>query len=228
MSEAIQPTVEPGRTRERPIRVAVVDDHGLVREGLRLILGTATDVEVVGEAGDVGEVFEMIERSAPAVVLLDISLGAADAIPLLRELGARFPAARAVVVTMHDDAETVRQALLAGAAGYVVKGARGDELLAAVRAVARGERYIHSAVAGAVVADSLRWLRQGARLSPRERDVVRLVTDGLTAREVGKTLGISAHTVRRHVANVATKLEVRGRAGIARYAFEHGLIRSNR
>jgi DNA-binding NarL/FixJ family response regulator len=215
-------------SRERPIRVAVVEDHPLVREGLRLILSGAPDVVVVGEVGDAGDVFEMVAEAAPGIVLLDITLGAADAIPLLRELVGRFPSTRVIVVTMHDDAETVRQAFLAGALGYVVKGAHGEDLLAAIRAVARGEQYVHSAVAGAVVEDSLRWVRHGTRLSPRERDVVRLVSDGLTAKEVGRTLGISAHTVRRHIANVAAKLGVRGRAGIARYAFEHGLLHSPR
>jgi DNA-binding NarL/FixJ family response regulator len=127
-------------------------------------------------------------------------------------------------VTMHHHPETVRQAFLAGAAGYIVKGAASADLIAAVRAVSQNQHYVHPVVASVVVVDSLRWLRQSDRLSPREAEVLRLVTAGRTAIEAGRALGISAHTVRRHLANVAAKVGVHGRVALTRYALEHHLV----
>lgn len=207
------------------VSVAIVEDHALVREGLRMILEGEPRIEIAGEAADADEAFALVERTRPDVTLVDLTLGDGDGIPLVRGLGVRYPGMRTVAVTMHRDGETVRQAFLAGAAGYVVKGASGAELIGAIRAVARGERYIHSAVAGVMVADSLRWLRHGQRLSPREREVLRLLASGRTAVDVGGVLGISAHTVRRHIANLMVKLGVRGRVALARYAIEHDLVR---
>jgi two-component system response regulator NreC len=208
-----------------PITVVIVEDHCLVREGLRRILEGEPGIEISGEAADVTEAFALVERTRPDVALVDLTLGDADGIPLIRGLGARYPGMHTVAVTMHRDGETVRQAFLAGAAGYVVKGATGADLIGSVRAVARGERYVHSAVAGVMVGDSLRWLRHGQRLSPREREVLRLMAMGRTAVDVARILGISAHTVRRHIANLAAKLGVHGRVALVRYAIEHDLVR---
>lgn len=211
----------------RDIRIAIVDDHALVREGIRLLLELEPDLEVVGEAGTAAEAFAIVERSDPLIALVDLTLGDAEGIALIRGLGVRYPRVLTIALTMHRDGETVREALLAGASGYLVKGASRAELVAAIHAVARGERYVHSSVAEIVVGDSLRWLRHGQRLSPREREVLRLVADGRTAADVGRVLGISAHTVRRHVSNLTAKLGVGGRAGLTRYALEHGLMRSS-
>jgi DNA-binding NarL/FixJ family response regulator len=209
-------------TRQRPrVTIVIVEDHALVREGLRLIVEGEPDLEIVGEAADPESAFEVIERTRPLVVLVDITLGAVDGIPFLRRLAVRFPASRTLAVTMHSDGETVRQAFLAGAAGYIVKGASRVELLSAIRAVARGERYIHSAVAGAVLDDSLRWLRHGGALSPREREILRLLASGRGAPAIARELGISVNTVRRHIANLSDKLGVHGRVALARYALEH-------
>ena len=204
--------------------VVIIEDHALVREGLRLILQDEPGIRIAGEAAGVADAFALVERTEPDVALVDLTLGGADGIPLLRGLGVRYPGTRTLALTMHDDGETVRQAFLAGAAGYVVKGAASSELIAAIRAVARGERYVHSAVAGAVLDDSLRWLRHGHVLSPREREVLRLIAGGRTAIEASRLLGISAHTVRRHLSNLATKLGVRGRVALVRYAIDHQLL----
>lgn len=209
----------------RAITVAIIDDHALVREGLRLLLELEPDLEVVGEAGSAAEAFPLVERTDPQVALVDLTLGDSEGIALIRGLGVRYPKTLTIALTMHRDGETVREALLAGASGYLVKGASRSELVAAIHAVARGERYVHSSIAGIVVGDSLQWLRHGQRLSPREREVLRLVADGRTAIDVGHVLGISAHTVRRHVSNLSVKLGVGGRAGLTRYAVEHGLLR---
>jgi DNA-binding NarL/FixJ family response regulator len=206
------------------IKLGIVDDHGLVREGLRLILDSQPDIEVIGEAGDATGAFDIAASRAPDIMLVDLTLDGTDGVALLRDLRARHPRMRVIVVTMHQHPETVRQAFLAGAAGYIVKGAAAADLLTAVRAVARNQHYVHPVVASVVVVDSLRWLRQSEGLTPREWEVLRLVTSGSTAVEAGRALGISAHTVRRHLANMASKIGVHGRVALTRYAVEHHLV----
>jgi len=206
------------------IRVGIVDDHVLVREGLRLILESQPDMEVVGEASDAPGAFSLAAQRRPHIMLVDLTLDGSDGVALIRDLTVRHPRIRLIAVTMHHHEETVRQAFLAGAAGYVVKGAASSELVTALRAVAKNQHYVHPVVASVVVVDSLRWLRQSDRLSPREIEVLRLVTAGRTAAEAGSALGISAHTVRRHLSNMATKVGVRGRVALTRYALEHHLV----
>jgi DNA-binding NarL/FixJ family response regulator len=206
------------------IRIAIVEDHELVRDGLRLILQSQPDMDVVGEAGDPAGAFAIATLRKPHIMLIDLTLEGGDGVALIRDLTARHPRIRLIAVTMHNQQETVRQSFLAGAAGYVVKGAASADLIGALRAVARNQHYVHPMVASGVVVDSLRWLRQADRLSSREIEVLRLITAGRTAIETGHLLGISAHTVRRHVSNVAAKLGVRGRVALARYAMEHHLV----
>lgn len=206
------------------IRVGIVDDHALVREGLRLILEREPDLEIVGEAADAAGAFALAVGRKPHVMVVDLTLGGSDGIALLRDLTSRHPRIRLVTVTMHEHEETVRQAFLAGAAGYVVKGAPSGDLVAAVRAVSKNQHYVHPMVASVVVVDSLRWLRQADRLTPREIEVLRMLTAGRTAVETGQALGISAHTVRRHIANVTDKAGVHGRVALTRYALEHHLV----
>ncbi len=208
----------------RPIRVALVDDHHLVREGLRLVL-SAGGLEVVGESPTMAGAYQLVERHRPDVLLLDLSLVDGDGITLLRELRSRVPETKIVVVTMHRDPETVRQALRAGAAGYVVKGAHTADLFDAIDAVVRGERYLHSSVTGAVVDDSLRWLESGTVLTAREREILSLLASTSGPAEVGRRLGISPHTVRRHLSNLSAKLGTRGTAALIAYAFREGLVR---
>jgi DNA-binding NarL/FixJ family response regulator len=208
-----------------PIRLLLVDDHAIVREGIILVLNRQPDLLVVGEAGTPREALELALERRPDVVILDIGLGEQDGVPLIETLLARVPDARVLVLSMFDDGETVRQALLAGAAGYVVKGATSGELGEAVRAVAHGDRYVHSSIAGPVIEDGLRWLRSGSALTRREREVLSLLAGGQTATAIGRVLGISAHTVRRHLANTAAKLNLHGGGALVRYATKHGLAR---
>jgi two-component system response regulator NreC len=206
------------------IRVGIVDDHALIRDGLRLILEREPDIEVVGDAADEAGAFALAASRRPHVMIVDLTLGGSDGIALIRDLTSRHPRIRLVTVTMHEQEETVRQAFLAGAAGYVVKGAPSADLITAIRAVARNQHYVHPVVASVVVIDSLRWLRQADRLTPREIEVLRLLTAGRTAVETGRALGISPHTVRRHIANVTDKAGVHGRVALTRYALEHHLV----
>jgi DNA-binding NarL/FixJ family response regulator len=206
-------------------RLVLVEDHQLVREGLRLLLEQEPEFEIAGEASSPEQALEQALAQRPDVILLDIALADDDAVPLIGLLRARAPASRILVLSMYADAETVRQALLAGAAGYLIKGASAADLVAAIHAVARGETFLHSAIAGVVLNDGLRWLRSGARLSPREREVVSLLGDGRTPGRIAETLGISVHTVRRHLANAADKVQVHGIVALRSYAVTHGFAR---
>jgi DNA-binding NarL/FixJ family response regulator len=206
------------------IRIVIVDDHALVREGLRLILESLPDMEVVGESSDATGALSMAALLEPDIMLVDLTLDGSDGVALVRDLTARHPQIRVIAVTMHHHEETVRQVFLAGAAGYVVKGAASGDLITALRAVANNQHYVHPVDASVVVVASLRWLRQSDRLSPREIEVLRQVTAGHTAVETGLALGISAHTVSRHLSNMASKVGVHGRVALTRYAMEHHLI----
>lgn len=217
--------VTPGGPLQPVVRVALVDDHHLVREGLRHVLDLQAGIEVVGDAADRVEALALLERARPDIMLLDITYPDDDGLAMLRELTARLPDLRILVLTMHRDAETVRQAFRAGAAGYVVKGARTNELVEAIRAVARGERYLHSSVAGSIIDDSLHWMDVASPLSAREREILGLIAAGASAADAGRALGISPHTVRRHVANLSAKLGISGSKALTRYAVEHGLVR---
>jgi DNA-binding NarL/FixJ family response regulator len=220
------PSAAPTFRRQlAPIRVALVDDHQLVREGLRLVLGGDKGFEVVGEATTHEEAFELVAVTRPEVLLLDLTFPEGDGLPLLRVLRTRYPDLRVIIVTMDRGSESVRQALVAGASGYIVKGARSRDLFEAIRAVARGEVYLHSSIAGAIVDDSIRLTRTGQQLSVREREILSLLASGRSPAEVGRILGISVHTVRRHVANLSDKLGIHGIQALTIYAISHGLTR---
>jgi DNA-binding NarL/FixJ family response regulator len=203
----------------------VVDDHLLVREGLKLLLGSESDLQVIGEAASLTELLQSPSLGEADVVLLDVTFPGDDGIQMLRAIRARRPQLKVVVLTMHRDAETVRQALAAGAAGYLVKGAGSRDLVEAIRAVQRGERYLHSSIAAAVVDDSIRWHRAGSGLSAREREILSLVGAGHPPATVAAMLGISIHTFRRHIANLSQKLGLKGINALTRYAMQHGLVR---
>jgi DNA-binding NarL/FixJ family response regulator len=198
----------------------------MVRDGLRLVLAGAPGLEVVGDAGTAEAALDLVETTRPEVLLLDLTLADEDGIRLLRTVRSRFPEVRVVVLSMHRDSETVRQALAAGAMGYLVKGAESRDLFEAIRAVSRGERYLHSSVTGAIVDDSIRWHKAGSGLTTREREILGLIASGRSPTEVAWRLGISVHTVRRHIGNVSEKLGIHGMSALIRYAFENGLIRN--
>jgi DNA-binding NarL/FixJ family response regulator len=222
---ARHPVPNPRVAHLGPIRVGLADDHQLIREGLRHIFQGDPNFVVVGEAGDHATALELVASERPDVLLLDLTFPEGDALPLLRRLRASHPEVRVVVLTMHADPETVRQAVAAGAAGYLVKGAKSKELIEAILAVARGERYLHSSVTGTIVEDSIRWFESG-RMSLREREVLSLLASGQAPAQIARALDISIHTVRRHIANLSAKLGVRGTNALTRYAIRNGLARA--
>ena len=208
-----------------PLRIIVVDDHPVVREGVKLVLGRQADLVVVAETGDPRVAVALADAHQPDVVLMDLALGIDDGVATIEVIRARAPDARVVVLTMFHDPETVRQCLAAGATGFVVKGANSSDLVDAIRAVGRGDGYVHSSVAATVIEDSLRWTRDGSRLSRREHEVLSLLGGGRTPARIGEMLGISVHTVRRHLASCAVKIGVRGREALAEYARAQGIAR---
>lgn len=211
-----------------PIRVFLADDHGILRAGLRLLIDAQPDMRVVGEAGDGAGTLHLVADLQPDLILLDLTmpgLGGLEVLPLLRQ---RAPNSRILILTMHDNEGYLRQALQAGAAGYVLKGAVDSELLNAIRAVARGETYIHSAITHKLL-ESLQSPLPSASdpwdaLSARELEVLRLVALGYTNSEIAEQLAISVKTVETYRARGMEKLNLRTRAELVRAAIAKGLL----
>jgi DNA-binding NarL/FixJ family response regulator len=216
--------------RGRVIRVIIADDHHLVRQGIRALLEKADDIEVVGEAADGQEAVELVERLAPDVLVMDIAmprLNGSQAVGRVRALGM---ATQVVILSMYSDETLVRQALRSGAKGYLLKRSVKEELLLAIRAASRGEIYLSPAISQSIVAGFLK-LQTGAdasspfeRLTPREREVLQLISEGHTNNAIAHVLKVSVKTVEKHRANLMSKLNVRDLAGLIRAAIKHGLI----
>ena len=208
------------------IQVLVVDDHAVVRSGLRLLLQQEEDIECVGEAGSADEAVREARRLKPNVILLDVVMpgkSGLDAAPQLREVA---PEAKILVLSMQDDPSYVREAFAAGAMGYVLKEAADAEVVAAVREVAGGGRYVHPALgARLVAAEAAAQARAEADpLSEREREVLRLLALGHTNQEIAKMLYISVRTAETHRAHIMQKLRLSTRAELVRHALESGLL----
>ena len=208
------------------IRVMVVDDHAVVRAGLRRVLDAEPDIETVAEAADAERaVFEAI-ASTPEVVLLDVMMPGKTGIEGLPALLQAVPAAKVLVLSMQDDPRYVREAFEAGASGYVLKEAADSEVVGAVRAVAGGERYLHPALGAKLFAAEASERRRAERdpLSEREREVLRLLALGHTNQEIAKLLYISVRTAETHRAHIMQKLRLGSRAELVRYALAEGLL----
>lgn len=213
------------------IRVAVVDDHPVMRQGLVGLLEGEPDLEVVGEAGDAETALAMLAAKTPDVALIDIGLPGTSGIDLTAQVKERVPAVKVLIVTMHESEDYLFQALRAGASGYVLKGADVRDLLAAVRTVASGETYVFHKLTGNLVSDYLRRVQEGADsadndgLSEREIEVVRLIAEGLTTTQIGEALHVSPYTVQSHRDHIMTKLDLHSRVALTKYAIRKGLIR---
>jgi DNA-binding NarL/FixJ family response regulator len=208
------------------IRVLIVDDHAIVRTGLRRVLDAEVDIETVGEAADAERaVFEAIECK-PDVVLLDVMMPGKTGIEGMPSLLQAVPAAKVLVLSMQDDPRYVREAFDAGASGYVLKEAADTEVVGAVRAVAAGERYVHPSLGARLVAADSDERRRAADdpLSEREREVLRLLALGHTNQEIAKMLYISVRTAETHRSHIMQKLQLGSRAELVRYALAEGLL----
>ena len=216
----------------KPIRVMIVDDHEVVRMGLRAALEPEDDMEVVAESGDAQFAIEEAQIARPAVVLMDVRMPGTDGIRACRMLREQLPETKVVMLTSYGDEQAVIASIMAGAVGYLLKNTQRADLLSAVRTVARGESLLDPSVAGQVLS-VLRDLaakeqsREAALLSQREREVLGLMAQGLTNKEIAQRLVISEHTVRNHVSSVLDKLDVTSRSGAVAKAIQRGLLDSD-
>jgi len=208
------------------IRVLVVDDHAVVRSGLRHVLDAEDDIETVGEAGSAEESVRAARELVPDVVLMDVMLGDGSGLDATPEVLRVAPDANVLVLSMQDDPRYVREAFAAGASGYVLKEAADTDLVVAVREVAAGNRYVHPALGAKIAAaDATAAAKAEADpLSDREREVLRLLALGHTNQEIATMLFISVRTAETHRAHVMQKLRISTRAELVRYALAEGML----
>jgi DNA-binding NarL/FixJ family response regulator len=211
------------------IRVIVADDHHLVRQGIRVLLEKADDIKVVGEAADGQEAVGLVQRLAPDVLLMDVAMPRLSGTQAVGRVRALDVATQVVMLSMYSDETLVRQALRNGASGYLLKHSVTEELLLAIRAASRGEIYLSPAISQAVVAGFLTLQTDAEaaspfeRLTPREREVLQLISEGHTNNAIAQALKVSVKTVEKHRANLMSKLNVHDLAGLVRVALKHGL-----
>lgn len=226
----------PGATGERnqgrglPIRVLLVDDHRILREGIRALLVDEPDIVVVGEAGDGEEAVAKVDALRPDVVLMDVVMPRLNGVEATRRIRQRHPDVRVLVLSMYDDDEYVQQGIAAGAAGYLLKGTAADDLVLAIREVHKGASFLHPAVAAKLIDDYVRRVRGGGEeagepLTAREQEVLKLIAEGNTNQEIADLLCISRKTVESHRANIMRKLDLHDVTDLVKYALRKGLIR---
>jgi DNA-binding NarL/FixJ family response regulator len=207
------------------MRVLIADDHGIVRSGLRLLLEREPDIEVVGEASDGVEARDLAIRERPDLAILDVRMPRLTGLQATREIREQVPDAAVLILSMHDDERYLFEALKAGASGYVLKRQADEDLLDAVRAVQRGEPFLTPDAQRTLIRDVLeRGTEQADELTPREQEVVKLVAEAHTNREIAEILHLSEKTVESHRANAMRKLGMRDRVELVRYAIRRGLI----
>ena len=217
-------------SRRQSIRILIVDDHAVLRAGLRMLLNAEPDMVVVGEAEDGTKALEQVLECVPDVVLLDVTMPNMDGLEVLRQIRDRFPQTRVLILTMHDDEGYLREALAAGSSGYVLKRAADIELLSAIRAVFQNGTYLHAAHTKVLFEDGAGQQRIPAseepepRLSPREEEVLRLVALGYTNQQAADMLYLSVKTVETYRGRLMAKLGVRNRAELVRYALQRGML----
>lgn len=208
------------------IDVVLIDDHAVVRSGLRLLLDAQDDIEVVGEGGNAQDAVFRARALKPDVILLDVVMPGESGIEVLPKLLHESPETRVLVLSMQDDPSYVREAFAAGASGYVLKEAVDEEVVSAIREVARGGHYVHPALGARMVAAEAkeRAAAEADPLSEREREVLRLLALGHTNQEIAERLYISVRTAESHRAHIMQKLRISTRAELVRYALSSGLV----
>jgi DNA-binding NarL/FixJ family response regulator len=209
-------------------RILLADDHAVVRRGLRLVLDGEPDLEVVAEAGDGAEAVARAIHDDIHLAILDVTMPRMTGIQAAREIARRRPDVRTLILSMHDNEQYFFEALKAGASGYVLKSAADRDLVEACRATMRGEPFLYPAAVGALIRDHLERAGEGKTpgdvLTPRELEILKLIAEAHTTREIAEMLVISPKTVERHRANILEKLGMRDRVELTRYAIRRGLV----
>ncbi len=207
------------------IRILLAEDHALVRHGFRMILAAQPDMEIVGEAGNGREAIELAQTLKPDVVVMDVAMPELNGIEATRRLIELAPRARVLALSMHKDAVYVREILRAGARGYLLKDSADADLLVAVRAVAKGEGYLSPGVSDAVLSDYRRHVTDPLDLlTSREREVLQMIAEGKTNKEIATTLNLSVYTVEAHRGHLMEKLNLHSTGELVRFAVRSGLI----
>ncbi len=216
-------------TSAAPVRILLADDHALVRHGVRLILDAQSDLTVVAEAADGAEAVARCREGDIDLAILDVAMPRMTGLQAAREIVRRSPQLRVLLLSMYDNEQYFFEALKIGASGYVLKSAADEDLIGACRAAVRGEPFLYAGALTALIRDYLDRVRRGERipvavLTPREDEVVKLIAEGQSSKEIAKALTISVKTVERHRSNVLGKLGMRDRTELTRYAIRAGLI----
>ncbi len=211
------------------IRILLVDDHTILRDGLRALLESEPDLKVIGEAEDGRQAVTLACQQEPDVVLMDISMPLLNGLEATRQVKRQCPKAKVLILSMYDNEEYIRQALEAGAMGYILKDAAARELIGAIRDVYRGEAVLSPAVTRLVIEDYLRWggirpVEEADGLSPREREVLQLIAEGHTNKQIAEILNISIKTVQAHRTSLMQKLDLHDRGELIKYAIQKKII----
>jgi DNA-binding NarL/FixJ family response regulator len=208
------------------LRVLIADDHGIVRSGLRLLLERQPDIEVIAEAADGAEARDLAARERPDLAILDVRMPKLTGLQVTREIKRQTPETAVLILSMHDDERYLFEALKAGASGYVLKTQADTDLMEAIRAVQRGEPFLTPAAQQALIKDVLERGREASEeeLTPREEEIVKLVAEAHTTRQIAEILHLSEKTVENHRGNAMRKLGMRDRVELVRYAIRRGLI----
>ncbi len=224
------PNSHPELTNMGKIRVMLCDDHTILREGIRLLLNSQPDIEVVAEAVDGREAVDKARTAKPDVILMDIAMPLLNGLEATKQIRRDNPNARVLVLTMYESDEYVSQMLEAGAAGYVLKKVAGSELVYALRAVYQGEAFLYPSITKRLVEDYLRRVESGQErdtfdgLTDREREVLQLIAEGHTNKEIADLLNLSVRTVQNHRAHIMEKLGMHDRGELIKYAIQKGII----
>ena len=211
------------------IRVLLADDHTILRDGIRALLDDQADIEVIGEAEDGLSTVKMVAKLKPDVVIMDIAMPMLNGLEATRQIQRDYPQVKVLILTMHENEEYIRQVLAAGALGYVLKDAAAHDLLGAIRAVHRGEAVLSPAITRLVIEDYLRWgdirpadISNG--LTPREREILQLIAEGYTNKEIAEILSLSVKTIQSHRGNLMSKLDLHDRGELIKYAIQKKII----
>ena len=209
-------------------KILIADDHAIVRTGLRTLLKEEPSMELVGEATGGYEAIKLVEEMVPDILLLDLSMPDLDGIAVTKKIKPRFPDLHILILTIHEDQAMLREAIRAGASGYILKRAAETELISAINILMRGDMYVDPAMVRELFDETVSTQRSKSEniepLTPRETEVLTYIVQGYTNRQIGEVLNISVRTVEGHRANLSGKLGLQSRVDLVRYAREHGLI----